>query len=160
MSFSSCKFSQEWSPFYIINISIRAWIAWYPILFLSTSYIGELYKRASPEPTTEDESGQQNREATILGTRALFFFSIVTLFANFAMPLFVIEAKTDSSGSDTARVRQKSFSFMEKIRVMHLCELWAFSLLLVAFCMFATLYVELISPSREAMDNASDAVYF
>jgi solute carrier family 45 protein 1/2/4 len=120
--------------------SHRAWIAWYPILFLSTSYIGELYKRASPEPTTEAETAAQNREATIHGTRALFYFAIVTLFANFIMPLFVLDSKADNAvNSEGERARVGRPSFMERCRVMHLCELWAFSLLLVAVCMGATL---------------------
>ena len=67
------------------------------------------------------------------------------------MPLFVIEAQTDNSEeSDATGRRETRLSFLQRIRVMHLCELWAFSHLLVAICMGATLCVETVIYSREA----------
>ncbi|KAF9463203.1 major facilitator superfamily domain-containing protein [Collybia nuda] len=91
----------------ICIIQFFAWIAWFPLLFYTTIYIGDLYKRStpmnsSPPPilTTDSNSPHLNilvhrardAEATRLGSRALFCSALLALFINLVAPAFVATA--------------------------------------------------------------------
>ncbi|KAH8112394.1 MFS general substrate transporter [Phellopilus nigrolimitatus] len=121
----------------ICIIQFLAWLAWFPVLFYTTVYIGDLYKSALPVPADDAAATVQDDQATIVGARAFFFFGLMALTANFVLPLFV-------KGEDDARVASPTFkkvSFMNRLKVVHLCELWAASHLLFALCMGATFFV-------------------
>lgn len=119
---------------------ISAWIAWFPILFYSTIYIGDLYKWGAPVAATDEEQLLLDAEATRLGSRALFFSSILSLIVNVALPAFVPDSSTPS-------VRTTHETWWDRIcRVpkwlqIDLATLWAVSHLVFAACMFATLWV-------------------
>lgn len=111
-------------------------MAWFPQLFYSTVYIGEVYKRSMPPPVDEAAAEELAAEGTILGSRAMFYYAIVVLCANFIMPLFVLNENKEA-GAKEMPIPKKS-SFLRRLRVIHLCELWAFSHLLFALSMWAT----------------------
>jgi len=121
-----------------------AWIAWFPVLFYSTIYIGDLHKRSSPIPTNEEDQAVLDAEATRLGSRALFFSALLSLFVNLTLPLFVSEA-AGSSGSPRSGPGKYGETWWERIcRVpksmqIHLATLWAVSHFVFAACMAATL---------------------
>ena len=73
-------------------ISRSAWIAWFPLLFYSTLYVGDLYKRTVPYPSSPEEEAALDAETSRLGSRALFYSSLVSLLVNFVLPAFVTEA--------------------------------------------------------------------
>ncbi|KIL68411.1 hypothetical protein M378DRAFT_120453 [Amanita muscaria Koide BX008] len=151
----------------ICMIQFFAWLAWFPILFYTTIYVGDLYKRAvlstSNSPLSEEDQTKLNAEATRLGSRALFYSSLVSLFCNVVLPYFVSEASFEDETSRRTKQRANGFSssvgdpragniqarwqtLVEKVvsfRVprrlqFHLASLWAFSHLVMAACMFAT----------------------
>ncbi|TDL20701.1 MFS general substrate transporter [Rickenella mellea] len=123
----------------ICVIQFFAWIAWNPILFYTTTYVGDLHRRASPVPQDVAAAMALDEEATRLGSRALLYSSLLSLAANFIMPFLILKAQKapDVAGS------KPRFSFA--IMQMHLCDLWAFSHLLVALCMGATLLTSSVS---------------
>ncbi|KAG6864294.1 hypothetical protein C0991_010765 [Blastosporella zonata] len=136
----------------ICIIQFFAWIAWFPILFYSTIYIGDLYRRSTPTSTTITPT-ERDAEATRLGTRALFYSSVVALVLNVVLPAFVA---TSATRTRTQRQRADSRSGMrspeaegpwawlripDRIKV-NLGSLWAMSHLVLAMCMFATLFTE------------------
>lgn len=117
-----------------------AWIAWFPVLFYSTLYVGDLHKRVSPIPTTDEARTSLDAESTRLGSRALFFSSLLALLANFLLPSFVPEAKSaqqDEQGT-SGGVWQRICKVPKALQI-HLATLWAVSHLIFAGCMFATL---------------------
>lgn len=108
------------------------------MLFYSTLYVGDLHRQNSPVPDTDEARVLLDAEATRLGSRALFYSSLLALLANVTLPAFVPEAKSDS------RERDYEQSFWQRIRIpealqVHLATLWAASHLIFAGCMFATL---------------------
>ncbi len=121
-------------------------MAWFPCLFYTTVYIGDLYKLSSPVATTDEEQLLLDAEATRLGSRALFFASILYLFINVTLPAFV----SDSSTRSKHMVPQNEESWWDRMcRVpkylqIDLATIWAISHLVFAACMFATLW-ELLS---------------
>ncbi|RDB28230.1 General alpha-glucoside permease [Hypsizygus marmoreus] len=138
----------------ICIIQFFAWIAWFPILFYTTIYVGDLYKRAtplaqSPLPTTPDMTLAQARdaEATRLGTRSLFYSSLLALIINLVLPAFVATPVSRSKGRTrtprpgAASEDQGWLRIPERMKV-NLASLWAVSHLVLAGCMLATLFTE------------------
>ncbi|KAI5121605.1 hypothetical protein M0805_009476 [Coniferiporia weirii] len=127
----------------ICIIQFLAWLAWFPVLFYTTVYVGDLYKATQPLPVDDAAADAQDTQATIVGARAFFHFSLVALVANFVLPVFVKgegERGRVDAGAGTGVSR-----FLERLKVVHLCELWAASHLLFALCMGATFFVSSVS---------------
>ncbi|KAJ7594111.1 major facilitator superfamily domain-containing protein [Mycena floridula] len=96
----------------ICIVQFFSWIAWFPILFYTTVYIGDLHKRAfyaSLAATSKNtialnifnstipyrraaiDTIALDAEATRFGSRALFYSSVLTLVGNTILPFFVAE---------------------------------------------------------------------
>ncbi|KAL5478314.1 hypothetical protein ACEPAI_2498 [Sanghuangporus weigelae] len=123
----------------ICIIQFLAWFAWFPVLFYTSVYVGDIYKKGLPEAASAAESALQEKHADIIGSRALFHHGLVALAANFLLPLFV-KPEGDSRGSESATGK-----LLDRIKIVHLSELWAFSHILFAFCMWATFFVSTVS---------------
>ncbi|KAF8552273.1 MFS general substrate transporter [Imleria badia] len=122
-------------------IQFFAWLGWFPVLFYSTVYIGDLHKKASPFPETKAAAIALDVESTRLGTRALFYSALVSLAANIIMPSFVVPQHARHATSPLA---PKHKTWLERVR-MHLASLWAFSHLIFASCMAATFVTSTVS---------------
>ncbi|KIM76089.1 hypothetical protein PILCRDRAFT_826740 [Piloderma croceum F 1598] len=114
----------------IFIIQFFAWIGWFPLLFYTSVYIGELHIRSSSPSPSIKQLQLLEAEATRLGTRALLYHSLLALLANFVLPYFIIE----SAG------RVGNTKGVGRFRI-HLASLWAASHFLFALCMVATLFV-------------------
>ncbi|KDQ32655.1 hypothetical protein PLEOSDRAFT_1073124 [Pleurotus ostreatus PC15] len=136
----------------ICIIQFFAWIGWFPILFYTTIYVGDLYKRAhssslppSSSPDFPQAQADLDATATRLGSRALFYSSLLSLAANILLPFFVAEA---SDGSDEFNSRHVSGIRAKLLKLgalltrkkVHLASLWAVSHLIFALCMFGTFF--------------------
>ena len=111
------------------------------MLFYSTIYVGDLYKRSLPDAVTTDQ--QQtiiDEEATRLGSRALFFAALLSLVASFVLPIFVVEAAEHPSQNQHSSWWNRVCRLPRGMQV-HLVTMWATSQLVFAGCMFATLCV-------------------
>ncbi|KAF9443657.1 MFS general substrate transporter [Macrolepiota fuliginosa MF-IS2] len=131
----------------ICFIQFFAWLGWFPVLSYTTLYIGDLYKRSSPVPLTAEAQITLDAEATRLGTRALFWSSVVWLISNVVLPAFVTESAS-SEGSErelfecssrgTWWSRLKRLVKVPQWMKMDMATLWTLSHLVFAGCMFAT----------------------
>ncbi|KAK2766036.1 hypothetical protein FQN54_007551 [Arachnomyces sp. PD_36] len=77
----------------VCEVQICAWIGWFPFLFYSTTYIGQLYVN----PIFEDHPNLPEKDidtawedATRVGTFALLIFAITSFAANILLPLVVV----------------------------------------------------------------------
>ncbi|KAG8819219.1 hypothetical protein FRC17_010549 [Serendipita sp. 399] len=105
----------------ICTVQFFSWIGWFPVLLLSTVYVGEIYTLSLPPgginlSTTED--------ATLVGASALFNSSLLSLGTIILLPLIVGYFKKRSP-------RRAGFHF-------GLAEIWILSQLLFSACMGAT----------------------
>ncbi|KAG8819218.1 hypothetical protein FRC17_010548 [Serendipita sp. 399] len=105
----------------ICMIQFFSWIGWFPVLFFSTVYVGEVYTLSLP-PSQVNSSTPD--DATLVGASALFNSSILGLGTIIFLPLLVGYFKKRSP-------RRIGF-------YLGLAEIWIFSLLLFAGCMGAT----------------------
>ncbi|TFK45670.1 MFS general substrate transporter [Heliocybe sulcata] len=131
----------------ICMIQFFAWLGWFPILFYTTVYIGELHKRASPTPLDEDAAAALDAEGTRLGTRALLYNAVVSLTTTFVMPFFV--SRNDAQHGDvnpllSGKGRRSEWK-------MHLSTLWAASHLLFTICMAVTWFTSSVSTATVLM---------
>ncbi|EKG15878.1 Major facilitator superfamily domain general substrate transporter [Macrophomina phaseolina MS6] len=76
----------------VCQVQLAAWIGWFPFLFYTTTYIGEIYTdpyfQENPH-MTEDEINKVWEKGTRMGTLALFIFAITTFIASVFLPLIV-----------------------------------------------------------------------
>lgn len=92
----------------------------------------------------DDAQAALDAEATRLGSRALFYSSLIALLANLVLPAFVAEAARRGGNPgdvDEAELWWERLCRVPRFMQVHLASLWAVSHLLFAGCMLATLYV-------------------
>ncbi|KAI0665836.1 hypothetical protein C8Q78DRAFT_1072817 [Trametes maxima] len=120
-------------------ISRSSWIGWFPVLFYTTAFIGDLHKRASSLPSDDPAL---DAEATRLGTRALFYQFLLSLTANILLPFFVAESARSRRGLERRLLQAHKSAWVrtyERLKVS-LATLWATGHLLFAICMLATFF--------------------
>ena len=116
------------------------------MLFYSTIYVGDFYKRSLPAATTDQQQTIIDEEATRLGSRALFYGALLSLISSLIMPVFVEGAGHDPSqnkrpSSSSSWWNRISSCHLPKRMQVQLVTMWATSQLVFAGCMFATLCV-------------------
>ncbi|KKA21921.1 Sucrose transporter [Rasamsonia emersonii CBS 393.64] len=77
----------------VCEVQLAAWVGWFPFLFYSTTYIGQLYVNPifDQHPNlSEDEINKAWEEATRVGTFALLVDAIISFAANVILPLLVV----------------------------------------------------------------------
>ncbi|KAI1790011.1 MFS general substrate transporter [Ganoderma leucocontextum] len=123
----------------ICLIQFFSWVGWFPVLFYTTAFIGDLHKTSSNLPPSDPDL---DAEATRLGTRALFYSSILSFAGNIFLP-FIVAESARSRRLLERKLAQASRSvwlrLYDRLKV-GLATLWALSHLLFAIAMFATFF--------------------
>ncbi|KAL1729009.1 major facilitator superfamily domain-containing protein [Schizophyllum commune] len=126
----------------IFTVQFFAWIGWFPVMFYTSVYIGDLYKRSAAQAHIEPDDA----EGTRLGARALFYMGAVSLFANVVLPAFVAETASKSRSGTPLPVLKKPSRFVVPARMkVHLATLWAASHVVFAACMLGTFFVNSVA---------------
>ncbi|KAJ5689565.1 hypothetical protein N7462_003957 [Penicillium macrosclerotiorum] len=77
----------------VCEVQVAAWVGWFPFLFYSTTYVGQLYVNpifADHPDMSGDQIDKIWEDATRIGTSALLIYAIISFLANILMPLFVV----------------------------------------------------------------------
>lgn len=77
----------------VCEVQVAAWVGWFPFLFYSTTYIGQLYVNPIFDRNrhlSDDEIDRAWEEATRVGTFALLVDAVVCFIANIVLPLLVV----------------------------------------------------------------------
>jgi solute carrier family 45 protein 1/2/4 len=125
----------------ICFVQFWCWIGWFPFLFYSTTWLGEVYLRfnaTADEKDHPDALGQIGR----IGSGALIMFSIVTFASSVIMPWFIDTPEEDTDGF-TPRPPQ-SVAWLVELVQKHkpkLVEAWSYSHIIFAGTMVAAPYV-------------------
>ena len=126
-------------PFNLKVLTDRsAWIGWFPVLFYTTVYVGDIYKSGLPD-SVDPESEEVDAEATRLGTRALFWSACISLFSNFALPFLVSRTVRRRTIGDLFQEEDGTLKRIARKFQIGLPMLWALSHALFTLCMFSTL---------------------
>ena len=93
----------------VCEVQVAAWVGWFPFLFYSTTYIGQLYVNpifADHPNLSGDEIDKAWEDATRIGTFALLIYAVISFLSNIILPLFVVPTyksvptSTDHQSSD------------------------------------------------------------
>ncbi|KAL7626390.1 hypothetical protein AAE478_003162 [Parahypoxylon ruwenzoriense] len=139
-------------------VQIAAWIGFFPMLFYTSSYIGEIYVEpfleANPHMTPE-ELDELYEKATRVGTFALLIFAITSLATNVLLPFFIdptydnnpVISNAPGDGLETFKSPLsggKRFLSRLVIPGLTLRRAWLLSEILFAGAMFCTVLVRTV----------------
>ena len=139
----------------VCQVQFCAWVGFFPLLFYTSSYIGEIYVEPFLQENPHMSPEQLDKlyeEATRIGTFALLMNSVVSLLTNVFLPFFIaptydsipvlaqVPGETDAASRHSDEVTS---SFMDRLRIpgFTLKRAWCGSLVLFALAMFCTVIV-------------------
>ncbi|KAM0559658.1 hypothetical protein ACHAPJ_004182 [Fusarium lateritium] len=143
----------------VCEVQFCAWIGFFPLLFYTSSYIGDIYVEPYLEANPHlgpEELNKLYEQATRIGTFALLINSIVSLLTNVFLPFFIAptydsQPVTGAPGETLAadyydEDEDEKDSWLDKLAIpgLTLKRAWFLSLILFASCMFATLFVRTV----------------
>lgn len=133
----------------VCQVQFCAWVGFFPLLFYTSSYIGEIYV----EPYLEENPHMSPEEldilyekATRIGTFALLVNSVVSLLTNVFLPFFVAptyDTQPIAIGAAGDYDYDEKPSLLDRLRIpgFTLKRAWFGSLVLFALSMFCTVTV-------------------
>jgi solute carrier family 45 protein 1/2/4 len=142
----------------VCQVQFCAWIGFFPLLFYTSSYIGEIYVepylRQNPNMSRE-ELDRLYEQATRVGTFALLINSVVSLLTNVFLPFFiaptydghpVMSDAPEDSDSSSKDYDYDQPSWLDRLRIpgFTLKRAWFGSLVLFAVSMFCTVVVRTV----------------
>jgi solute carrier family 45 protein 1/2/4 len=77
----------------VCEVQVAAWVGWFPFLFYSTTYIGQLYVNpifAEHPDLPDDQIDRTWEDATRIGALALLIYAIISFVATIILPLLVV----------------------------------------------------------------------
>ncbi|KAJ4303002.1 hypothetical protein N0V90_001893 [Kalmusia sp. IMI 367209] len=81
----------------ICYVQFWAWIGWFPFLFYSTTWVGEIYLRFDA-PADAKAAGDLTGQVGRIGSMALIAFSIITFVMSVILPFFVKSPEEEGPG--------------------------------------------------------------
>ncbi|KAK3379731.1 major facilitator superfamily domain-containing protein [Lasiosphaeria ovina] len=139
----------------VCEVQFFAWIGFFPMLFYTSSFIGEIYAEPFLERNphmTPEELDELYERATREGTFALLIFAITSLATNVFLPFFIMPtydnqtAGIEGSSSDGEyEEEQKSWLDYLVIPGFTLRRAWMFSQMLFTGSMLCTVFVRTVA---------------
>jgi solute carrier family 45 protein 1/2/4 len=86
----------------VCEVQVAAWVGWFPFLFYSTTYIGQLFVNpifADNPNLPKEKVDEAWEDATRMGAFALLIYAIISFLANILLPLFVVPTNSPSTNS-------------------------------------------------------------
>lgn len=77
----------------VCEVQLAAWTGWFPFLYYSSTYVGQLYVNpifAEHPDLPGDQVDRTWEEATRVGTFALLIYAIISFATNMILPIFVV----------------------------------------------------------------------
>jgi solute carrier family 45 protein 1/2/4 len=141
----------------VCQVQFCAWVGFFPMLFYTSSYIGEIYVEPYLEENpnmTSDELDQLYERATRVGTFALLIFAITSLATNVFLPFFIAptyhSVPVDESSDGPSAIKdyvpvKKSWTDRLIIPGFTLRRAWMMSQILFTVSMFCTVFVRTVA---------------
>ncbi|KAM3481971.1 hypothetical protein MY8738_004179 [Beauveria namnaoensis] len=135
----------------VCQVQFCGWVGFFPLLFYSSSYIGEIYVQPHLEKNphmTPKELDELYEQATRIGSFALLVNSIVSLLTNVLLPFFIAptydsQAAMSQPAPAYHQLRNQKRTMLDRLRIpgFTLNRAWFGSLVLFAGAMLCTLVV-------------------
>ncbi|KAF2474353.1 sucrose transport protein-like protein [Lindgomyces ingoldianus] len=116
----------------ICFVQFWAWIGWFPFLFYSTTWVGEIYLRYDA-PAEAKASGDLTGQVGRIGSLSLIAFSVITFLMSVMLPWFVKSPEEEAPGF-TPRPPASIASFVIEVEKYKpsLLTMWT-----ISHCIFA-----------------------
>ncbi|CAK7264789.1 hypothetical protein SEPCBS119000_001176 [Sporothrix epigloea] len=101
--------------FKVCTVQFCAWVGFFPMLFYTSSYIGEIYVEPFLEANphmTPDELDRLYEQATRVGTFALLIYSITSLCTNVFLPFFIAPTYDGRNAGQLQRQQSQQEQFV------------------------------------------------
>lgn len=130
-----------------------AWIGYFPMLFYTTTYVGELYKYEfwhSRDPSLPSLTGPElqllDEESIRRGSMALLAHSIVSFTTDILLPLLTKPVKGPTALNDQSSTAPMIVQKIESLRQRYIPNLtvrltWTISHIIFILCMFSTFFI-------------------
>ncbi|KAF2026664.1 hypothetical protein EK21DRAFT_73722 [Setomelanomma holmii] len=118
----------------ICYVQFWAWIGWFPFLFYSTTWVGEVYLRYDA-PADVKAAGDLTGRVGRIGSMALIAFSIITFVMSVLLPFFVKSPEDDKAPSFTPRPPQSIAGIVTQLEKYKPSLLTAWT---ISHCLFAS----------------------
>lgn len=141
----------------VCEVQFCAWIGFFPMLFYTSSYIGEIYVEPYLEENpnmTSEELDRLYQEATRIGTFALLIFACTSLATNVFLPFFIAptyDSQPVGSGDGAPAAHLKDYEEEQKSWLDYLVipgftlrRAWMFSQILFFVAMTCTVFVRTV----------------
>ncbi|KAG8959256.1 hypothetical protein FRC03_008241 [Tulasnella sp. 419] len=132
-----------WTVKQICIIQFFAWIGWFPMLFFSTVYVGQIYMRdkLASDPTLKNDQALQD-EATRAGSRALLEAAVLMFTGSILLPYVTVQSNLtyEPPKSGKSGLLQRFGEWFHPWKI-HTSTLWAASQLLFSVLMLMTYFV-------------------
>lgn len=137
----------------VCEVQFLAWIGFFPMLFYTSSYIGEIYVEPFLEQNpnmTDKELDRLYEEATRVGTFALLIFATISLITNVFLPFFIAPTYDSAPApqiADEDDEESKKKSWVEHLIIpgLTLRRAWMLSQLIFSAAMFCTVLVRTVT---------------
>ncbi|KAK2592882.1 hypothetical protein QQS21_009414 [Conoideocrella luteorostrata] len=145
----------------VCQVQFFAWVGFFPLLFYTSSYIGEIYVQPYLEKNPNMTPGELEalyEKATRIGTFALLVNAVVSLLTNVFLPFFIaptfdnqtVSVNKHTGQSESVKVTTKGLardSYLDYLKIpgFTLKRAWLGSLLLFAGSMFCTVLVKSVA---------------
>ncbi|KAJ2906692.1 general alpha-glucoside permease [Zalerion maritima] len=139
----------------VCQVQFCAWIGFFPMLFYTSSYIGEIYVEPFLEENpnmTDKELDKLYEEATRVGTFALLIFAITSLATNVLLPFLIAPTYDNAAVPDMGQYDDEDEESKKKSWVEHLIvpgftlrRAWMLSQLIFSAAMFCTVLVRTVT---------------
>jgi solute carrier family 45 protein 1/2/4 len=107
-----------------------SWIAWFPVLFYSSTWVGDIYKTAAIANGRAEDDPTLSDEAIRAGSVALLYSSVLSFAISVVAPFFIRPNRTTMDGEPKGAT--------DKLKIS-LGGLWSVSQAIFACSMMATL---------------------
>ncbi|KAH7337847.1 major facilitator superfamily domain-containing protein [Rhizoctonia solani] len=120
----------------ICMVQFFSWIAWFPVLFYSSTWVGDIYKATAIANGRPEDDPVLRDEATRIGSLALLYSSILSFAVSVFAPFFI--RPNQGTGNDVPKGPMSKFK-------ISLGSLWSLSQAIFACSMMATLLPQTVT---------------
>ncbi|KAL7798128.1 major facilitator superfamily domain-containing protein [Trichoderma ceciliae] len=133
----------------VCQVQFFGWVGFFPLLFYTSSYIGEIYVQPFLEENphmSPEEIDKLYEHATRIGSFALLINSVVSLLTNVFLPFFVAPTYDSHPVLDSSEPGAKK-PLLDRMRIpgFTLRRAWFGSLILFAIVMVCTVFVRSVN---------------
>lgn len=124
------------------------WIGWFPFLFYSTTWIGEIYLRYEVPMLEAGKVSDTVSQVGRIGSAALVTFSIVTMIGSIILPWCISSPEEPEEFTPRPPQQMAGFLFVLQKHKPSLLTAWVYSIVIFSACMMFAPFITSLRAAR------------